>query len=154
MTMKLEKDAIVLTLEWYIPDDWYGTRKRVVISLDEENGFKNASEANKHRSLFIKFLNDKFTKPSIKRNDGKLHKEKFKGSDTKVGKHGEFPTYIYCGAGPSYSCDNIYYTLAQLEEWLQKWEKSPEAQEKKRAKEYREWMKSMNPLRKKSKASF
>jgi len=138
--MSLEKNAIVLTLEWYIPDGWYGTRKRLVLSLDEENGFKNASEANRQRSLFIKYINDRFKKPPVKRADGKETREKFKGEETKAGALGNFPTYIYCGAGPSYSCDNIHVTVSKLQEWLAQWEQSYEAYEKARAREYRKSM--------------
>lgn len=146
--MSLQPNAWVLTLEWYIPDNWYGTRKRLVLSLDEENGFKNASEANRQRSLFIKYINSRFKKPPVKRGDGREHHEKFKGEQTKVGHLGNFATYIYCGAGPSYSCDNILITVATLQEWLAKWEKSDEAQEKARAKAYREQMKQYSSARK------
>ena len=128
MTMNLEKNAIVLTLEWYIPDDWYGTNKRLVLSLDGENGFKNASEANRYRSLFIKCINRRFKK-LVKRNDGTSHKEKFKSTETKTGSLSSFPTYIYCGAGPSYSCNNILITVSTLQEWLAEWENSEAGRE-------------------------
>ena len=133
--MTLEKNAIVLTLEWYIPDNWYGTRRRVVLSLDGSTGFKNVSEANSHRSLFVKYINATYSKP---REGGKV--EKFKGSETKAGALDSFPTYIYCGAGPSYSCTNISITVDTLQEWFRKWEKSDEAREKARASEYRKAM--------------
>lgn len=139
--MSLDKNAIVLTLEWYIPDGWYGTRKRLVLSLDEENGFKNASEANRQRSLFIKYINDRFKKPPVKRADDKETREKFKGEEAKAGALGNFPTYIYCGAGPSYSCTNIYVTVSKLQEWLAQWEQSEAGQEKARLKAYRETVK-------------
>jgi hypothetical protein len=145
--MSLQSNAWVLTLEWYIPDNWYGTRKRLVLSLDGENGFKNASEANRYRSLFIKYINSRFKKPPVKRNDGKEHREKFKGEQTEVGHFGSFATYIYCGAGPSYSCDNILITVSTLQEWLAEWEKSDEGQQKARDKAYRETMKQWKQSR-------
>ena len=89
------KSKLVITLETYTEDGWYGTLKRYIYSGPEGLGFKNRTEAGKYKSKLKKFVK---TKISSRTNIN---------GDIKVGLLESFPTYIYCGAGPSYSCNNI-----------------------------------------------
>ena len=127
MKEKFEPQTKVLAIEWYIPDGWYGSRKRVILTPSGESGFLNSKESKPFVSLFKKYVNDKF---------GVKETPEFKTIS-------ECPTYIYCGAGPSYSCSNIYITSSDLQAFKEKYERSEEFQEKKRKSEQRKFLKSI-----------
>jgi hypothetical protein len=116
----------VLAIEWYIPDNWYGSNRRVILTPTKEIGFKTSSESRSYISLLKKYVKDRF---------------EVKG--TPVFKTIEkCPTYIYCGAGPSYGCTNSYITIEDLEKFKDQYEKSEEFMEKKRRSEFNKWRKS------------
>ena len=118
----------VLVIEWYVSDNWYGSNKRVILTLTKETGFKTSSESRPYVSLLKKYVNENF---GVKRTPV------FKTIDA-------CPTYIYCGAGPSYSCTNIFVTVEDLEKFKDQYEKSEEFMEKKRKSEFRKWRKSFS----------
>jgi hypothetical protein len=111
------QDKNVLVIEWHVKDNWYGQNYRMVLSKSETEEFKNAKEAKPYRSLLAKFINDKF-------------KLKVTAKRSNFGKLLSFKTYIYCGAGPSYSCNNIHITVAELEAWKVATESTPEYRQK------------------------
>jgi len=98
------QDKNVLAIEWHVKDNWYGQNYRMVLSKSETEEFKNAKEAKPYRSLLAKFINDKY-------------RQKVTAKYSTFGKLLSFKTYIYCGAGPSYSCHNYNITVAELEAW-------------------------------------
>jgi hypothetical protein len=107
--MQVPANANVLTFTWHIPDGWYGSNGRFVLLLNEGEGFKTKSDAMQVRGLFVQWMKNRFGK-----------ERKVKASDIEFGVYSQFPTYIYCGAGPSYSCTNIHITVSELEEWRQR----------------------------------
>jgi hypothetical protein len=125
--MQVPANANVLTFTWHIPDGWYGSNRRFVLLLNEGEGFKTKSDAMRVRGLFVQWMKDKFGKD-----------RKVTASDVKFGVHSQFPTYIYCGAGPSYSCTNVHITVSELEEWRRKYENTWEYHEKLSQKEWRQ----------------
>lgn len=125
--MELSQDAKVLQLTWYIPDDWYGTNKRIILIPEEGRGFVNAKEAKPYMSLFRTFVKQKYSQ-----------KEK-PGMTT----FSSCPTYRYCSAGPSYTCTNVIITIAKLEAFKEEWENSPEYKAKQAQAEYRRDLKEM-----------
>jgi hypothetical protein len=129
--MQVPANANVLTFTWHIPDGWYGSNRRFVLLLNEGEGFKTKGDAMQVRSLFVQWMNNKFGKD-----------RKVKASDIVFGVYSQFPTYIYCGAGPSYSCTNVHITVSELEEWKEKYENTWEYSEKQRQKEWRQWRQS------------
>jgi hypothetical protein len=101
----------VLTFEWYVSDDWYGERYRVVLLKEDSNiDFETLGEAKKYRSKLAKYINGKYKII--------LGKERPTVKKMKIGNYGDFPTYKYLGAGPSYSCKNIHVTVEQLEKLI------------------------------------
>jgi hypothetical protein len=87
----------VISLETYTDDGWYGKNNRYYYAGHDSQGFKNKTEAGKFKGKLKKYV-----KELIKyRNQTEIN------GDVKVGLLGDFKTYIYCGAGPSYSCTNI-----------------------------------------------
>jgi len=88
------ESKLVIALETRTDDGWYGTYSRFVYSGPEGLGFKNKTEANKYKSKLKKHVKGRIGLRT-------------KMLDTKVGLLEDFPTYIYCSAGPSYSCNNI-----------------------------------------------
>jgi hypothetical protein len=127
--MQVPANANVLTFSWHIPDGWYGSNRRFVLLLNESEGFKTKSDAMRVRGLFVQWMKNKFGK-----------ERKVKASDIVFGEYSKFPTYIYCGAGPSYSCTNIHITVSELEAWRQKYESAWEYREKQSQKEWRQRM--------------
>jgi hypothetical protein len=103
--MQNNPTAIILALKYHVDDNWYGQNYRVVLSPDGIVGFNTITEAKKYRGAFVKYFN---------KNQGKTNKIKMKVADVKIGELGTFPTYIYCSAGPSYSCTNLYRTLNDI----------------------------------------
>ena len=118
------QDKNVLAIEWHVKDNWYGQNYRMVLSKSENEEFKNAKEAKPYRSLLAKFVN-------AKRN------QKLNAKRTTFGKLLSFKTYMYCGAGPSYSCTNSYVTVAELEAWKNTYESSQDYKDKQREAGYR-----------------
>jgi hypothetical protein len=95
---------LVLALETYTEDGWYGTRRRYYYAGPDGQGFKNKSAASKFKSdlrKYVKGLIQGKTKTSI-------------NGTVVCGLLNEFPTYKYMGAGPSYSCCNIEVTDIDL----------------------------------------
>jgi len=88
---------LVIALETYTEDGWYGRRKRYYYPGPTGNGFKNKTEANKFKGKLKKYVKQKF----------KHNSDTTVSSDVKVGLLEDFTTYMYCGAGPSYSCPNV-----------------------------------------------
>lgn len=125
--MQVPANENVLTFTWHIPDGWYGSNRRFVLLLNEGEGFKTKSDAMRVRGLFVQWMKDKFGKD-----------RKVTASDVKFGVYSQFPTYIYCGAGPSYSCTNVHITVSELEEWRRKYENTWEYREKQSQKEWRQ----------------
>jgi len=131
--MQVPANANVLTFTWHIPDGWYGSNRRFVLLLNEGEGFKTKSDAMRVRGLFVQWMKNKFGK-----------ERKVKASDIVFGEYSKFPTYIYCGAGPSYSCTNVHITVSELEAWRQKYENTWEYHEKL---SQRAWRQRMNANR-------
>jgi hypothetical protein len=136
--MYVPANANVLTFSWHTPDGWYGRNTRFVLVLSDGSsrhcparnnveGFKTKSDAMRVRGLFLQWMKNKFGK-----------ERKVKASDIVFGEYSKFPTYIYCGAGPSYSCTNVHITVSELEEWREKYESTWEYREKQSQKEWRQ----------------
>jgi hypothetical protein len=89
------ESKLIIALETYTDDGWYGRRSRYIYSGPEGLGFKNKTEANKYKSKLKKFVKGRLTS-----------KTEIIG-DVKVDLLDNFSTYIYCGSGPSYACTNI-----------------------------------------------
>ena len=90
-------EKIVVALETYTSDGWYGTRARYYYAGPNGNGFKNKTEASKFKGKLKKHVKQMLEyRPNTEIN-----------GEAKIGMLNEFPTYIYCGAGPAYSCSNI-----------------------------------------------
>jgi len=122
----------VLAITWYIPDNWYGTNQRVILTADENAGFETAKEAKAFNSQLRAYVKQKYSisqKPAF----------------TTVEK---CPTYIYCSAGPSYSCTNIFVTPADLEAFKAQYERTEEFRERQQKAEYRRRMKEFRKSRK------
>jgi hypothetical protein len=128
----LTPETKVLAITWYIPDNWYGTRKRVILSADETTGFATAKEAKAFNSQLRTYVKQKY---------GISQKPEFKTVS-------ECPDYIYCGAGPSYSCTNIFITPADLEAFRVQYERTEEFRERQQKAEYRRYMKAFRAGRK------
>jgi hypothetical protein len=89
------ESKLVIALETYTDDGWYGRRARYIYSGPEGKGFRTKTEANKYKGKLKKFVKGRLTlKTEI-------------NVEVKVGELGYFPTYIYSSFGPSYSCTNI-----------------------------------------------
>ena len=90
-------EKIVVALETYTDDGWYGKHRRYFYAGPEGLGFKNKTEAGKFKSKLKKYVKERIKY---------LNKTEING-DVKVDYLNNFSTYKYCGAGPSYSCSNI-----------------------------------------------
>ena len=91
------ESKIVVALETYTNNGWYGKRNRYYYAGPDGQGFKNKTEAGKFKGKLKKYV-----KELIKyRNQTEIN------GDVEVGLLGDFKTYIYYGAGPSYSCNNV-----------------------------------------------
>ena len=121
----LKPDALVLSYEWYVPDNWYGKNYRVILTPDI-NGFNNAKETKQYKSWLSRYIKDKCQVT----NKGITKEMSFGPLSNK-------PTYIYCGAGPSYSCSNRIISVNYLTEYIERIESTPEWQEKQRMNEYK-----------------
>lgn len=121
----------VLAATWYTPDNWYGTNDRVILVLNETEGFSTAKEAKQYRSLLATYIKQKFNK-------------KLKPEPTIIQN---CPTYKYCGAGPSYSCTNHFITVDGLKEFQQQYENSNDYKERQQKAEYRRRMKEFRASR-------
>jgi hypothetical protein len=89
------ESKLIIALETYTDDGWYGCRSRYIYSGPEGKGFRTKTEANKYKGKLKKFVKGRLTS-----------KTEING-EVKVGELGDFPTYIYSSFGPSYSCNNI-----------------------------------------------
>jgi hypothetical protein len=141
--MYVPANANVLTFTYHTPDGWYGRNTRFVLLLNDGNvhknrhcpassdaeGFKTKGDAMRVKGLFVQWMKNKFGK-----------EPKVKASDIVFGVYSQFPTYIYCGAGPSYSCTNVHVTVTELEAWRQKYESTWEYHEKLSQKAWRQRM--------------
>ena len=103
----IAETALTVSIEWYVPDDWYGSRYRVVLVPDETLSFADVSDAKKYAAKLSKWVNNKYIK-----NNGL---KPVKTADAVIKPYGELPTYIYMSMGPSYSCRNINITISDLE---------------------------------------
>ena len=130
------QDKNVLTIEWHVKDNWYGQNYRMVLSKSETEEFKNAKEAKQYRSLLVKYIKDR-------RN------VKLPVSRAKFGKLSSFPTYIH-SIGPSYSCTNMNITVAELNEWKEGYEETPEYREK----QYKAHIRKQNKERREAQKAF
>jgi len=111
----------VLAFTWHVTDNWYGKNYRVVL-LKEDSPicFESAKEAKSYRTKLARYIKAK-------------HPEsKATGKRMAFKNYAEFPTYIYCGAGPSYSCSNMHITVEQLEAFITEQESTYEWSQKQR----------------------
>ena len=131
-TETFNTETKVLAITWYIPDNWYGTRNRVILVTGENTGFETAKEAKAFNSQLRQYVKQKY---------GISQKPVFATIS-------ECPTYIYCGAGPSYSCTNIFVTPADLEAFKAQYERTEEFRERQQKSEYRRSMKEFRASRK------
>ena len=92
------ENNILIALEFYIPDNWYGTRKR----FTSANKFRTKSEAKVALSALRKIAASKM--------DHKLKPM------TKIGKSEDhkFLTYLYHSMGPGYYCSDISISNEEL----------------------------------------
>jgi len=103
----IAETALTVSIEWYVPDNWYGSRYRVVLVPDETLSFANISDAKKYAAKLSKWVNNKYIK-----NNGL---KPVKTADVEIKSYRDLPTYIYMSMGPSYSCRNINITISELE---------------------------------------
>jgi len=92
-----EMGNLVISLKTYTNDGWYGLSNRYYYAGVDGNGFKNKTEANKFKSKLKKYIKNKIKYSSKTEING----------DFEVNILENFCTYIYVGAGPSYSCPNV-----------------------------------------------
>lgn len=132
--LKLNQEIKVLTLFRYIKDNWYGTRYRMVLIKDDHTGFKNKRETKEYWLKFVTFMKVQRNWPATNRQ-------------LEFDALSKFPTYIYCGAGPSYSCTNMYVTVGALDTWYNNYIQSPAYLEKERErsskKSHKDFLKKM-----------
>lgn len=90
----------VLSIQWHIPDNWYGSNRRVV--LHQEGGFKTKGEAKKLAKRLKRYAKEVYGFNCKK--------------EVTFSKFWECETYIYCGNGPSWACTNYFVTPQMLED--------------------------------------
>jgi len=61
------KDENVYQIEYHIPDEWYGSNVRILLTKTGEKGFENEKEAKEFRSTFLKYVKLKSKKNSCKK---------------------------------------------------------------------------------------
>ena len=121
----MSKKKLVLAIEFYIENGWYGDRYRFIFSGMDGEGFKTKSEAGKYSSMLKKYLKNR-NKDYVNGQVSAAELEKYK-------------TYIYMGAGPSYSCKNLNVNVEEFSKFIEK--------ENARLEEGREMRKSMESQR-------
>lgn len=96
----------VLAFEWWEDDGWYGDNFRILLSRHSNKGFKTKKEAKFFNRALKEYINKKYSK-RIKR--------KVLVKDFDCDERDKFETYRYCGAGPSYHCNEINITISDIE---------------------------------------
>ena len=99
-------DARTLSIEWYVPDHWYGSRYRLVLVPDETLSFASDSEAKRYAGKLAKWASQRYLRPT--------GLQPVKSGDAIIEKYGELPTYVYVSLGPTYSCQNIILKVSEL----------------------------------------
>ena len=91
--------------EWYIADNWYGRRYRVLLTETAEQGFKTKTAANKFAARLKRY--------AVSRQ----WDEKAKVF-TQCDEHDSFKSFIYHSFGPSLSYEHTNITVAELEKFI------------------------------------
>jgi len=95
---------IVLTVSFYISDNWYGERYRVLLSKENGIGFLTKTEAKKFTSKLKKYTKTIYNYIP------------FTPVNVEVGERETFKSYTYCSNGPSLSYKHFNITIKDLEE--------------------------------------
>ena len=128
MSTQIINPQTCLSHTWHIPDNWYGSNKRVILEKAKGVSFDSAKEAKQYKPLLVRYIKAKYETAT-----------EIKNSTVKYGKAFELTTYIHT-IGPSYSCTNILITVEELEAFITQQESSEEWIEKNREKEEkRKW---------------
>ena len=99
-------EKLVVSFMVYVDDNWYGKRYRYYYAGPEGNGFENKTQARKAAGALKKYVKER-----IKYSFGP------KGSisgDMEIGDINVMPTYRYCGAGPSWACNNVEVSTEKI----------------------------------------
>jgi len=104
MEKKIEHKNLVLSIQWYVKDEWYGNNYRLVLNGLSEDGFKTKSDAKKYSSYIKKYLK---------------HKENIKNGIIDICEYSNLETYRYCSMGPSWSCTNIHIKSTEFLEFIE-----------------------------------
>lgn len=108
--MKLINTALTLSINWYVPDNWYGSNCRLILVPDNNlTGFETEKDAKKLAGKLAKYVTKTYLKKLKKSATAK---------DAKIEIFENLPTYKYYSLGPSWSCTNIFITVSQLLEKL------------------------------------
>jgi len=100
------KKTLVLGIEFYVADDWYGERYRFIFEGEDGKGFKTKGEAGKYSSMLKKWC--------------KARDSRYTQGNVDAKPFEDFPTYKYMGAGPSYSCKNIEVPVEEFLSFIEK----------------------------------
>ena len=99
---------IKLALQWYVPDNWYGSNKRIALVPSKGEFFANKTQANKYLSALKKYVKENCSLP--------------KGVKPLVlcdsPSSGCFDTYRYCSMGPSWSCSEYTIEIKDIEKYI------------------------------------
>ena len=112
------KKNLVLGIEFYLDDGWYGDRRRFIFDGEDGEGFRTKGEAGQYSSMLKKWC---------KARDSKYTQGKVDAKPLE-----DFPTYKYMGAGPSYSCKNINVPADEFLAFIEKEEAAMAKRKKER----------------------
>ena len=105
---------LVLGVEFYVKNGWYGERYRFIFRGVDGEGFKNKREAGKYSSMLKKYC------IAILQKYCKARNPKYVNGKVDAKPYEDFPTYIYGDVGPSYSCDNIEINADEFNDFMKK----------------------------------
>lgn len=103
------KPGLLLVVQWYVADDWYGKRYRVILSIDDEQDFRTKTDAKKYTSLIKKYVRNLYSFPNKKEKITVMVKSR---------EEDDLRDYVYCGNGPSLSYTHYNISIKDLEEKL------------------------------------
>lgn len=98
---------LVVSLMVFIEDGWYGSRIRYYYAGENGEGFKNKTEARKASSLLKKYVKQRIKHKSNRSISGGIE-------IGDINSEVEMPTYRYCGAGPSWACNNYEVPFSDI----------------------------------------
>ena len=116
------KKKYVVAVQFYFEDGWYGTRRRYIYAGENGEGFDSKGEARTHTSMLKKYLK----KVSGIKETGKVEIDELE----------KLETYRYCGAGPSWSCNNCMVDALRFSTFVER--ENEEMGERRRVREFNE----------------